>query len=120
MQNGIDVHDAEVMSIAFVAQDQTLRIGLQLDGGSQCVLIFSRATDWSLGPFQPQNVLQDIYEYGQEDLPDDLAAEIEPQYSEDVREGRSNCFVFDPSVGLGGHVIARGVSVRQVSPLPDH
>jgi hypothetical protein len=110
MTSTIDLHDAEIHGIEFEKMTRTLSLSIGLVGGRRAIVRFPDARGWDLGPFAEQNILFEVRVYQR--VPDHLTDDVSPQMRELVASGAYKCFELDPSVGLGGYVIAVDMAVE--------
>lgn len=100
------VHDAEVFSLRHDRASATLLM-LAATGWRQVTIAFRDVLTWELSPFLDQNVLFELCEYSQTELePNSLS---QPCW-DSLGQGK-RYFYLEPSLGLGGYVIADDVIV---------
>jgi hypothetical protein len=109
MGSTVDLHDAEVVSIASDRDAQQLTLGVRFPGGRRGSLAFSGVLGWDLSPFVDQNVIFEIREYDGASPPTHLWDEMPAAYRDAISSGQHRCYEIDASVGLGGYVIAAGL-----------
>ncbi|MBM7112112.1 hypothetical protein [Archangium primigenium] len=105
-----DVHDAEIVALENHREAKELSLGLRMVGGARALLVFSGVESVSLGPFYDQNVLLALYEWtaahsGARARCQEFELSVESTRA--VLEGQVKFYELDPSVGLGGYILAR-------------
>lgn len=113
---GVSVHDAEVAGVRMSREKEHLQLELVLTTLETVWVEFQGAEEWSLSRFGTQNVLLDLREHragmdGTERYCADL--ELDPYWTKKVLAGELTLYELDPSVGLGGFVVARTATVRR-------
>jgi len=106
MASILDLHDAEILGIAFDRAASLLTLTLRRDDGRAATLGFSGTLGWDLSPFTEQNVMFELRMYDSQKPPKHLADELPPGYQDVIAAGSHRCYEIDASVGMGGYVIA--------------
>lgn len=113
---GVSVHDAEVTGVRMNREKEFLQLELVLHTLETVWVEFHGAEEWWLSPLVTQNVLFDIREHraGMDGTAKYCAdMEVASYWTEKVLAGELTMYEIDPSVGLGGFVVARTATVRR-------
>ncbi|MCY1042741.1 hypothetical protein OV208_15560 [Corallococcus sp. bb12-1] len=114
----MSIHDAAVVGIHSNLDDEALTLDLVLEDKRELLLEFKGAQHWNLEGYRPQNVLFGIYEWrAGEEKTAQVCEELglSEGWVESILAGELVVFELDPSVGLGGYVLARSMEVRPAS-----
>lgn len=101
----MNYHDFEVTGLNY--DQENLSLEAKSPEGSKVKLQFISVSGWDLSPFQEQNVLFAIEEYAK--IPDWILEEYNPpqEYLSLIDSHEKKLFYLNPSVGLGGYIIAK-------------
>jgi uncharacterized Rmd1/YagE family protein len=108
MSNIISLHDYYVTGLIYDRDNKNLYIQTETSDGNKVLLQYASVAGWDLSPFDEQNILFDVHEYDGNNLPDWIIQDFEvpQQYIDLIREGKKKLYYLEPSIGLGGYVIA--------------
>lgn len=108
MSNSLSLHDYFVTGLIYDRDKKNLYIQAETSEGSKVLLQYANVEGWDLSPFDEQNVLFDVHEYDGNSLPDWIIHDFDvpQQYIDLIRGGRKKLYYLEPSIGLGGYVIA--------------
>ncbi len=113
MDKNMSFHDAEVTGLFYESAKAALFIQLKLENQSKISLKFNNVAGWDLSPFEHQNILFDIHEFNKENIPEWIKRdfEIPNQYLALIDANKSNLYYIEPSVGLGGYIVAQQMQI---------
>lgn len=102
-------HDAKIIGLFSDEEDQKLIMQFELSNKEKTLLEFIQVVGWDLSPFEEQNVLFEIQEFNSTNLPKWIITDfnVPQEYVDLVLSGESKLFYLEPSVGLGGYVVAK-------------
>ena len=108
------LHDAHLVALEHDTGQRRLRLRLRRMDGSLLQLEFVGVEDMNLFPFGPQNILFELARYSASDegtlaFCQELGSS--PHFVEEIMAGRLTLFHLDPSVGMGGHILAQDMLV---------
>lgn len=108
MNRNISFHDFFVIGLFHDREKQNLFIQTESESGNQVLLQFSRVAGWDLSPFDDQNCLFDIHTFDGKTLPDWIKTDfnVPKEYLECIHSGEKKLFYLEPSIGLGGYIVA--------------
>ena len=106
-------HDAEIVGLFHEESEGSLSMNIIFPNKQKCVVIFKDTVGWDLSPFQEQNSIFDLHEFNQENIPEWIIKdfEIPKEYIELITSTAKNLFYIEPSVGLGGYIIAKEMNL---------
>jgi hypothetical protein len=109
MINNISYHDACITGLLYRESKTQLVMQAILSDERKILLHFHDVAGWDLSPFEEQNILFDLSTYDHSTLPDWIKTdfEIPSEYLELLDTREKNLFYLEPSIGLGGYIIAR-------------
>lgn len=113
---GVPVHDAEVTGVRMNREKEFLQLKLVLTTLETVWVEFHGAEEWWLSPLATQNVLFGIRELraGMDETAKYCAdMEVDPYWTKNVLAGELTMYELEPSVGLGGFVVARTATVKR-------
>jgi hypothetical protein len=107
-------HDAEIIGLQYEKETEALFVFILLANKEKYTLKFKDVVDWSFSPFESQNIIFDVHEYDDKNLPDEIKQEcqIPEEYLKMLCEKSENTktlFYIESSVGLNGYIIAKEV-----------
>jgi hypothetical protein len=106
------VHDAQVFALEYDSLLKALRLGASV-GARRISICFRGVFGWELSPFLDQNVLFEIQEYVGDELDEEAeSVGLSPSYVAALKGGK-RYFYLEPSLGLGGYVVADDVLVTR-------
>ena len=112
----VEVHDAEVTGVRMDREKMFLQLELVLHTRETVWFDFHGAEEWSLSRLGMQNVLFDIREW-RAGMPGtaECCAEwsLDAVWTQMVLAGELALYEFEPSVGMGGYVLARAVTMAR-------
>ncbi|MHA7627866.1 hypothetical protein [Corallococcus sp. M7] len=112
----VSVHDAEVTGVRMDREKMFLQVELILPTRETVWFDFHGAEEWSLERLGTQNVLFDIREW-RADMAGtaECCAEwaLDAAWTQRVLAGELALYEFEPSVGMGGYVLSRAVTMAR-------
>lgn len=101
-------HDASIIGLLYKKDEQKMCIQIEIFSGKKVLLEFNKVVGWDLSPFEAQNILYDMHEYNNTKLPDWIIRDfdIPKEYIVLIQAGKNKLFYLEPSIGLGGYIIA--------------
>lgn len=110
-------HDSAVFKLEYIDHKQSLIVALKKTDGEIYHMVFNMVMGWIFTPFEIQNILFDFKVYSNNNIPNSIYEEYEiPSEYKNIlkRDEAYSLGVFNPSVGLGGFVIFKELTVRLV------
>ncbi|HEV2614386.1 MAG TPA: hypothetical protein VGV92_06725 [Gammaproteobacteria bacterium] len=114
MTKSTSYHDAEIVGLFHEESEGSLSLNIIFPNKNKSLIIFEKVIGWDLSPFQEQNTIFDLHEFNQETLPEWIIKvfNIPQEYIELINSNSKKLFYIDASVGLGGYIIAKKMSVN--------
>ncbi|RKG60890.1 hypothetical protein D7X30_08260 [Corallococcus sp. AB011P] len=112
----VSVHDAEVTGVRMDREKMFLQLELVLHTRETVWFDFQGAEEWSLERLGTQNVLFDIREWraGMDGAAESCAEwALDAVWTQKVLAGELALYEFEPSVGMGGYVVARAATMAR-------
>lgn len=108
MNKTFSFHDAQIIGLLYEKPEGTLLVQVKLADTTKKLIKFINVDGWDLSPFEEQNILFDIHEYTKVNLPAWIKKDFEvpDQYIDLVNAEKRKLYYIEPSVGLGGYIIA--------------
>lgn len=109
-------HDAKIKGLYSDEADQKLILQIELSTNEKISLEFIQVAGWDLSPFEEQNVLFEIQEFNSTNLPKWIITDfnVPQEYVDLVLSGERKIFYLEPSVGLGGYLVAKDTHINQL------
>jgi len=109
------LHDAEILALENRQESRLLELRLRMPDGSRASLEFKGTEGWEFSPFREQNVMLDMYVWSalDEGTPGRCRElEVLRVWVEAIMKDQVKLYEIDPSVGLGGYVVAKSVEIK--------
>lgn len=108
MRKNISFHDFYVIGLLYDRDQKKLFIQTESAFGNKVLLQFSFVAGWDLSPFEEQNILFNIQEFDKKTLPDWIKMDfnVPKEFLDLINSGEKTLFYLEPSIGLGGYIIA--------------
>jgi len=115
MSENFKFHDVEIVGLFHQKEEINLLMHLKFSNEQKFIITFSSVVVWDLSPFEEQNVIFDIHEFNKENLLEWIKNDFQvpKEYIELINSGEKNLFYIEPSIGLGGYVVANKMLSKQ-------
>ena len=102
-------HDAIVVGLFYEPKEQKMFIQTELPSSAKILLEFNHVIGWNLSPFEEENILFDLHEYNNTNLPDWIVKDfnVPKEYIDLIQAEKSKIFYLEASIGLGGYILAK-------------
>ncbi|MCU0354672.1 MAG: hypothetical protein MUD08_13190 [Cytophagales bacterium] len=110
----LDFHDSAVVKIEFKTSHSVLTLGIVAPTGVHYEMIAVDAIHWELSPFEVQNILFDMRIFDKLTMPFSVIDEYGiGEYGMNlIKIQNYQIIILDPSVGMGGYIIAGQVEIK--------
>lgn len=109
MTQNSSYHDAEIVGLFHEARHENISLNIIFPNGQKSLVTFSGVIGWDLSPLEEQNCIFDLHEFDKETMPKWIKKdfEIPKEYIELINSKAKKLFYIEPSVGLGGYIVAK-------------